>query len=153
MRGARLLLLVHLGLICCQSPSSKSESWSESVRRVHRQADLGGGSDQKHKLAQEMADLAAFSRAPHSKQHLLLKQDLAARSARLFLETHDIPKAKSTIERALAHGKTATVGRAQLLMLLADCEKAQGDNDAERRALLEALSIHRELFSKELQSQ
>ena len=127
-------------------------NWAERLTSAHHQADRVLTEKDKLDAAQTLADLALDSARPDQETARMLAQEAAARSAALYLKTNRISAALSLIRSGLEVSPQPSVGRAQLYMVLADCEQSTGNDAASRQALFEALVVNQQLFALELKN-
>jgi hypothetical protein len=125
-------------------------SWSQALLDAHSAGDKASSNSARLDAAQSMEKLAFAADRPQKPAATLLAQELVARASRLYLAAGQATRALPLVQRGLDLSAEPTVARAELLMILADCQNAVGNTELERAALLQALSVHELLFKKEL---
>ncbi len=125
--------------------------WARLVERAHDRADAATTDSEKLHVAKLIANLAQ-SPLPGHTDSIVLAQELAARGSRLYVELQQLDLAAQLISAGLELSKVPSVARAQLMIARADTERARGNEEGERTALLEAISINQQLFETELES-
>lgn len=121
---------------------------SSSLRATHELIDRAEADDPTAAL---QAIESAFEQLADSGTELLAKQDLAFRAAEISLSTGAARDARSWAERGLELSDEPSAPRANLLVVLADAERALGRPQRERAALMEALQLNQVLLEKELE--
>ena len=136
------------------SPSAPAiaHSWAQEVRKVHESADHAETHEALVNHARRMEQLAFYEARPPQREAIQLAQDLAARSALLYLRASQPDEARRVVLRGLRRSDEPSASRTQLFMTLADAEEALGHGSSARKALLEALAINQQLFKKELET-
>ena len=130
--------------------SGGSDRTMQQVRNAHRLAD------EARSLADQEAALHALQRAFErysfgpTEAGLLLRQDLADRSAKLCLALRRPQAAFDWTERGLGISRVPSLVRANLLLTKAEALGTLGNESAARGVLLQALTMNQALLKKEL---
>lgn len=124
--------------------------FSSKLRQAHRAVDEAKGEEDL--LAARRMLEEVYETAPKTRQTVELREDVAARIARLSLRTGDVTRARDTASRALELRDEPSITRANLLIVLADAEEMLERQDEARRHLMEALEMNQALLDKELEN-
>lgn len=115
---------------------------------LHERIDHADTAEERRETLQALTE--AFEGLPGEGKFVLAKQDLAYRAARLALESEEAALAKRWAERGLELSREVDVGRANLLLALADAERALGNDEREREVLMQALTVNQKILKEEL---
>jgi hypothetical protein len=130
--------------------ATESRRFPLELREAHRMADEAKTREDKDAARRKLQD--AFESAPQTEATAELRQDVAARTARLLLESGSASEARTIAQRGLAVGSGPSVTRANLLVVMADAEEMLERPDEARKHLMEALEMNQALLSKELEN-
>lgn len=128
--------------------------WLSQLGAAHEAADLAE-TPATRREAVETVGRAFREPSPagvSQAEALDIRQDLAARAAQLELSLGDAESALDWTRRGLALSQSASVFRANLLMIQADVLTTQERPDLARKALLEALEVNTALLEQELEN-
>lgn len=127
--------------------------WLGEVRRVHERADRAGDPREQQGVLDRMQEL--WRTVPpslgSSVEALELRQELAARAARLELAAGRPREARRWAEQGLALKDGVSALRAVLWLVIADAHEVEGNGPEARGALKEALGSHQQLLERELE--
>ncbi len=131
-------------------PSEGEISLAQLAAEAHASADRAGTSEKQLSAARELEKVFLHSSQEASPQAIVVRQDLAARAAQLYL-TADQPNEAERIAKAGIHTSSEpSIPLASLLVARADAEEMQGKKEQMRASLVEAMKVNQKLMEKEL---
>lgn len=123
---------------------------AQLAAEAHASADRAGTSEKQLSAARELEKVFLHSSQEASPQAIVVRQDLAARAAQLYL-TADQPNEAERIAKAGIHTSSEpSIPLASLLVARADAEEMQGKKEQMRASLVEAMKVNQKLMEKEL---
>lgn len=126
-----------------------TREFKQRVILAHEAADQADSPKERLKAAQLIED--AFEQEATSPTGMILRQELAARGASIWVELGREDAALDLIQRGQRLGSQPTASRAQLFIARADLAEHLGHESEAREALMEALRINQQLFEEEME--
>lgn len=124
--------------------------FSRELEEAHRMADEAGNEEEMTAARRKLE--AVYARTPESRDTAEVREDVAARIARIWLRTGSATRARKVAKSALYLRDDPSVTRANLLVVLADAEEMLERPNEARKHLMQALEMNQTLLEKELEN-